>query len=123
MTISRTIIIALLLTATAGSVHAGDRIWDPVPGAKPQKQDAASIQKLLDQELRAKFDAAAKSNHLLTAQAASDAGLGFVADHFVQIDSNHDGYASFDDVQTFFDGRSPLPAARARVAAKVQVVE
>ncbi|MBZ9602478.1 hypothetical protein [Phyllobacterium chamaecytisi] len=123
MTISRTIIIVLLFTAMAGSVHAGDRIWDPEPGAKTEKQDAASIQKLLDLELRAKFGAAAKSNHLLTTQAASDAGWGFVADHFTEIDGNHDGYASFDEVQAFFDVRSPLPAARARAAAKVQVVE
>ncbi len=36
---------------------------------------------------------------------------------------NHDGYASFVEVQAFFDARSPLPAARARAAAKVQVVE
>ncbi|WP_271895565.1 hypothetical protein [Candidatus Phyllobacterium onerii] len=123
MTISRTIIIALLFTVTAGSGHAGDRMWHPKPGAKTQKQDAASIHKLLDKELRAKFEAAAKSNHLLTAQAANDAGWGFVADQFAQIDVDHDGYASFDEVQTFFDGRSPLPAARARAAAKVQVVE
>ncbi len=123
MTMSRTIIIALLLTAMAGSTQAGDRVWDPEPGAKTQKQDAASIQKQLDQELRAKFDAAAKSNHLLTAQAASDAGWGFVTDHFAEIDRDHDGYASLSEAQTFFDGRSPLPAARARAAAKVQVVE
>ncbi|MBZ9600893.1 hypothetical protein [Phyllobacterium chamaecytisi] len=123
MTMSRTIIIALLFTAMAGSVHAGDRIWDPEPGAKTQKQDARSIQKQLDGELRAKFDAAAKSRHLLTAQAANDAGWGFAADHFTEIDRDHDGYASFDEVQAFFDGRSPLPAARARAAAKVQIVE
>ena len=123
MSISRTIIIALLFSAMAGSAVAGDRVWRPEPGAKSVKQDAASIQSRLDQELRAKFDAAAKSNHLLTAPAASDAGWGFVADHFTQIDGNHDGYASFGDVQAFFDGRSPLPAARARAAARVQVVE
>ncbi|UXN61494.1 hypothetical protein [Phyllobacterium zundukense] len=123
MTMSHTIIFALLFTAMAGSTHAGDRIWNPEPRGKTEKQDAASIQKQLDQELRAKFDAAAKSRHLLTAQAAIDAGWGFVADHFAQIDRDHDGYANFDEVQAFFDARSPSPAARARLAAKVQVVE
>ncbi len=59
----------------------------------------------------------------MTLKHANDAGWGFVADHFAEIDRDHDGYASFDEVQAFFDGRSPLPAARARVAAKVQVVE
>ncbi|CAN7167788.1 hypothetical protein LJR231_000237 [Phyllobacterium sp. LjRoot231] len=126
MTLSRIIIIALLSTSMAGgSALAGDRIWrpEPVPGAKAVKQDAASLQNQLDQELRTKFDAAAKSNHLLTAQAASDAGWGFVAGHFTEIDSNHDGYASLSEVQDFFDARSPLSAVRARAAAKVQVVE
>ncbi|MBB3235526.1 hypothetical protein [Phyllobacterium endophyticum] len=123
MAISRTIIIALLFTVTAGYGHAGDRVWDPEPGAKTQKQDAASIQKLLDKELRAKFDAAAKSNHLLTAKGAKDAGWGVIVDHYDEIDRDSDGYLTFDEVQTFFDARSPLATARARAAAKVQVVE
>ena len=124
MSISRTIFIALLLTWMAGgSAQAGDRVWHPEPGAKTVKQDATSIQRQLDQELRTKFDAAAKSNHLLTAQAASDAGWGFIAEHFAQIDKDQDGYLTFDDVETFLDARSPLPAARARAAKKVQVVE
>lgn len=126
MNISKTIMIALLLSWIAGSVHAGDRVEFPKlkPGEKVIKQDAASIERQLDKELRTKFDAAsAHSNHLLTAQAAKDAGWGFVADHFTEIDSNHDGYASYGEVETFFDGRSPIAAVRAKAAAKVQVVE
>ncbi|MBN9134549.1 hypothetical protein [Phyllobacterium sp.] len=124
MSISRTIFISLLLTSMVGqSAQAGDRVWRPEPGTKSVKQDATSIQRQLDQELRAKFDAAATSNHLLTAQAASDADWGFIAEHFAQIDKDQDGYLTFDDVQTFLDARSPLPAARARAAKKVQVIE
>jgi hypothetical protein len=126
MHIRNTLTLALLFTTMAGSALAGDRIWRPelAPGAKAVKQDATSIQKQLDNELRAKFDAAAtNSNHLLTAQAASDASWGFVADHFAEIDRNSDGYASFDEVETFFDARSPIAAVRAKAAAKVQVVE
>ncbi|WP_288194928.1 EF-hand domain-containing protein [uncultured Phyllobacterium sp.] len=124
MSISRTIFISFLLTSMAGqSAQAGDRVWHPEPGIKSVKQDATSIQRQLDQELRAKFDAAAKSNHLLTAQAASAAGWGFIAEHFAQIDKDQDGYLTFDDVQTFFDARSPMPAARTRAAKAVQVVE
>ncbi|PRD49701.1 EF-hand domain-containing protein [Phyllobacterium myrsinacearum] len=121
---SRIIFISLLLTSLAGgSAQAGDRVWRPEPGTKSVKQDAISIQRQLDQELRAKFDAVASSNHLLTAQAAGNAGWGFIAEHFAQIDKDRDGYITFDDVQTFLDARSPLPAARARAAKKVQVVE
>lgn len=126
MTLSRMIILALLSTVMAGApAFAGDRIWrpEPTPGAKAKKQDPASIQSQLDQELRAKFDAAAKSSHLLTAHGANDAGWGFVADRFIEIDRDRDGYLTFDEVQSFLDARSPLPVARARAAGKVQVVE
>lgn len=59
----------------------------------------------------------------MTVQGAGDAGWGVIADHFTEIDRDHDGYASFDEMPTFFDARSPLPAARARAGAKVQVAE
>lgn len=126
MNTSKVTLIAFLLTGVAGSVQAGDRVEFPKlkPGEKVIEHDAASIARQLDNELRAKFDAAAtNSNHLLTAQAASDASWGFVADHFAEIDRNSDGYASFDEVETFFDARSPIAAVRAKAAAKVQVVE
>lgn len=91
------------------------------PDAPPLSQE--SVQSAVDQKLQKKFNEAARGTNSLTVQGASDAGWGVIADHFTEIDSNHDGYASLSEVQTFFDARSPLPAARARAAAKVQVVE
>ncbi len=70
------------------------------------------MQSAVDRKLRHKFDAAARStNNLLSVQGAKDAGWGFLADHFAEIDSRRDGYLTFDEVQTFLDARSPLPAA------------
>ncbi|RCW85420.1 hypothetical protein [Phyllobacterium bourgognense] len=91
------------------------------PDAPPLSEE--SVQSAVDQKLQKKFNEAARGTNSLTVQGASDASWGVIADHFAEIDGNHDGYASFDEIQTFFDGRSPLPAARARAAAKVQVVE
>lgn len=124
MNISWTLRITLLFIAMAGSAHAGDRMRrpEPVPGARPA--DAASIETTLDGELRAKFNAATRhSNNLLTAQGAINAGWGFLADRFAEVDSNHDGYLPFSEVETFLDARSPISSVRARAAAKVQVVE
>jgi hypothetical protein len=93
------------------------------PGVTPPEITPENMQRLFDADLRDRFDSATGANGILTAQAANDAGWGFAADHFTEIDRDHDGYATFSEVQTFFDARSPLPAARVRAAAKVQVVE
>jgi hypothetical protein len=93
------------------------------PGVVPPEITPENMQRLFDADLRDRFESATGASGILTLKHANDAGWGFIGDHFAEIDRNRDGYLTFDEVQTFFDARSPLPAARARVAAKVQVVE
>lgn len=96
---------------------------DPLGFAKP-KPESPDLLQALDDRLRADFEAAAGPNTpFIGRQQAADSGWGFVSDHFDAIDGDRDGQATYDEVQTFLDVRSPLAAARARAAAKVQVVE
>jgi hypothetical protein len=116
-------IVLFLCAGMSGVAGAGDRIDKrPLPpGTVVVKPDAASIQATIDTRLRDKFDAAAgKSNHLLTAQQSIDAGWGFLADHFAEIDRNHDGYLNLTEVETFFNARSAIKSMRKQ---PVQVVE
>lgn len=79
------------------------------------------VQQVLHQRLKARFDAATvHSNHLLTAKGADDASWGFVADHFAEIDRDHDGYVTFSELSAFMDARSPLKADKKQA---VQIVE
>jgi hypothetical protein len=56
---------------------------------------------------------------------AKDAGWGFISDHFAQIDKQHHGYVTFDEIQAFMDARSiGNPAAlRARSKAAVTTIQ
>lgn len=88
----------------------------PMPKRTPENTRLATIV-----QLRARFDAAsAASNHLLTAQAAKDAGWGAIYDRFAEIDDNHDGFVNFDEIEADFDAHSPLKIKR---KAGVQVLE
>jgi hypothetical protein len=72
--------------------------------------------------LKARFDAAAgHSNRLLTMQGARDASWGLIADHFSEIDRDHDGYVNFDDISAFMAARSPLK--KKSKAATVHVIQ
>ncbi len=123
MDIHKVTALLILCAGMAGVANAGDRLDKrPLPpGAATVKPDAASIQASIDKQLRQKFDAAAgKSNHLLTAQQSVDAGWGFLADHFAEIDRDHDGYLNFTEVENFFNARSPIKMERAQ---PVQIIE
>jgi hypothetical protein len=75
--------------------------------AKLEPVNEEAVQKDVDAQLKAKFEAAARhSNQMLTAQGAIDAGWGFIADHFAEIDKNRDGSATFGEVSAFMQARS-----------------
>jgi hypothetical protein len=112
------------LQGSALVLKAGEMIGLPpanLPGPAEPKRTPENIRLATIVQLRAKFDAAsAGSNHLLTAEAARDAGWGAVYDRFAEIDRNHDGYVNFGEIETDFDAHSPLKIKR---KAAVQVVE
>ena len=114
---------AIVIFSVSGAAMAGDRIDKrPRPtGTKHVELNAANVQKTLDSELRATFNAASGGSNQLTAQQAIDAGWGFLADHFAEVDVNHDGYVNFSEVQSFFDARSPIVKVQRRQT--LQVVE
>ncbi|MBB3235528.1 hypothetical protein [Phyllobacterium endophyticum] len=123
---------AMAMPLDTGTLHPGqsmivkiaDGFFMPPadPNAPPLNEE--TVQAAVDQKLQRKFDDAVRTtNNHLTVQGAKDAGWGVIVDHYAEIDRDSDGYLTFDEVQTFFDARSPLPAARARAAAEVQVVE
>ncbi|MEP7453069.1 hypothetical protein [Phyllobacterium sp. SB3] len=115
--------LLLILAAMTGTGLAGDRmdIRKRAPGEKPVQETTATVQKTVDAELRATFDAASGGVNQLTAKQAIDADWGFIADHFGEIDQDRDGHVSFAEVQDFLDARSPITAVRQR--AKLQIVQ
>ncbi len=109
-------------------VKAKDRMAFPPPdpaGTVSTPLTRESVQAEMDAELKAKFEEAAKhSNQMLTIQGTKDAGWGFLADHFAEIDKDRDGYLRFEEVSTFMNARSPLKKATGQAGEKpVQIVE
>ncbi|WP_133645340.1 EF-hand domain-containing protein [Paraburkholderia flava] len=92
----------------AHMVRVGDMLRpppSPPTNDTPELRGQALHQHVLDQ-MQQRFDAAADpSTHLLTQQAAKDHGMGFIADHFQQIDRTGSGYISFDDFRHFLKAR------------------
>ncbi|PFH04538.1 hypothetical protein BCF11_5322 [Collimonas sp. PA-H2] len=69
--------------------------------AKPAAA-GASLQERALQKLQAKFSEADSSNSgSVTKTQAQQAGFGFVANNFEQIDVNHAGRVTFDNVKTY----------------------
>jgi hypothetical protein len=106
-------------------VKAGDRLSfpkrDPSRPALP-KMTEEGVSNALNDQLRAKFDAAAGANHLLTAEQANNAGWGFIADHFSEIDRSKSGFVSFSEVSRYMSARSPLKS-KASNPAELQIIE
>jgi hypothetical protein len=75
----------------------------------------------VDEHIHALFDRAADpSTHLVTIASADKAGLGFLVDHFAEIDGDRDGTLEFREVKGFLDAQSPI----ARPASKeIQLIE
>ena len=89
-------------------IRVGDMLRpppSPPSNDTPELRGQALHQHVLDQ-MKQRFDVAADpSTHLLTQQAAKDHGMGFIADHFQQIDRNGSGYISFEDFRNFLRAR------------------
>ena len=121
--------VLLIGLSLAAPVSAGETLGRPPadpPGTVAPTMTPDRVQKAMDEQLRAKFEAAAgPSNNILTAAQARDAGWGFVVDRFGRIDRDGNGFVTFAEVQTFFDARSPIKQQRAKAAAAkaVQVVD
>jgi len=116
--------IAVGITTSGAGEILGFPPRDPAGLVRP-KMNQATVQQAVDQQLKARFDAAAGSSKVLTAQQASDGGWGFISDHFAEIDRDKDGFVSFADVSRFMAPRSPLSVAPARPAGTkpIQIIE
>jgi len=80
-----------------------------------------SVRAAVNKNVENLFDRAADpEKHIVTQQSAKQAGIGFLADHFAEIDRDRDGNLRFSEVKRFFDARSP---AAIRPAGSVQIVE
>ncbi|CAN7268962.1 EF-hand domain-containing protein [Pseudoduganella sp. LjRoot289] len=99
-------------TAGAGHVSAQDFPRDPyVPPAKrlPSHERPAAGEALRQQalaKLKQRFEQAdLDASGALTEEEARKAGLGFVANHFAQIDTARSGKVSFDDLRRYMAQR------------------
>jgi hypothetical protein len=79
--------------------------------AKAVPTEGAALQAQVDQKLRADFDRAdVNRTGKLSREQASAAGLGFIAQHFDEIDTRKSGTVDFDDLKQFLRARSaPRP--------------
>jgi hypothetical protein len=83
--------------------------WVPPESRKASKAaptEGAALRAQVERKLKLAFDAA-DVNHSgsLTRQQASAAGLGFVTQHFDEIDRQKSGSVRFDDVKRFLVAR------------------
>lgn len=70
--------------------------------ARPAATTGATLQERALQKLQAKFSEADSNNTgTVTKAQAQQAGFGFVANNFEQIDVNHAGRVSFDNVKAY----------------------
>jgi hypothetical protein len=84
--------------------------WVP-PAARIRSTDApssgAALQAQVAAKLRQRFDAADIRRYgSITQEQARRAGLGFVSQHFEQIDSQRSGSISFEELQRFIARRN-----------------
>ncbi len=86
----------------------GDPVVPPALRQAPRDNGASgdALRQQVLKKLKARFDAA-DINHdaRLTADEAKTAGLGFVTQHFADIDSEQRGSVSFDDIKKFVQSR------------------
>lgn len=91
--------------APARLLKVGDRLVSPPPDpagtAVPEPQGQA-LREQVRASLKRRFTAAADpATQLLTRAGAKQAGLGYIADHFDDIDRSGGGYISFDDFERY----------------------
>lgn len=83
---------------------AGTLALRVAPAPKPSP---ATMAQGVQDELSAQFQRASGARSSLTAQQAKQAGWGFVADHFGQIDTSGKGYVTLAEISSFMAARSP----------------
>lgn len=107
--------VALFASAAAGIAVADPIVgkmdqplrdpWVPPELRKPSggtPTQGPALRAQVERKLKAAFDAADVSRSgSLTRQQATDAGLGFVARHFEQIDRQRAGTVRFDDIKRY----------------------
>jgi hypothetical protein len=101
---------------------------DPAPGAAPldpylppekrtpareRPAEGAALRQQAMDKLRQRFEEAdLDASGSLSKAEAQQAGLGFVAQHFDQIDTRHSGKVSFADLQAYLQQRASDAARR-----------
>ncbi len=108
-------ILAFSILAADGEAYAsdlpqGDPVVPPALRQAPRENSASGddLRQQVIQKLKARFDAAdADRDARLTQDEARAGGLGFVAQHFTDIDTAHRGSVSFDEVRKFVQSRRP----------------
>ncbi|MGV7211139.1 EF-hand domain-containing protein [Oxalobacteraceae bacterium A2-2] len=101
---------------------------DPAPGAAPldpylppekrtpareRPAEGAALRQQAMDKLRQRFEEAdLDASGSLSKAEAQKAGLGFVAQHFEQIDTRHSGKVSFADLQAYLQQRARDAARR-----------
>jgi hypothetical protein len=71
----------------------------------PEATRGAALQAQVERKLRARFEAAAGPEGMLTREQARAAGLGFIAQHFSAIDRQGDGRVSFPEYLDYLRSR------------------
>ena len=85
---------------------------DPVGTAVPEAKGQALRDQVLA-NMKQRFDAAADpSSHLLSLAGAKRSGLGYIADHFSEIDRSGSGYVSFDDLKRYLKAKKGAAFAK-----------
>lgn len=99
-----------MATAQDSSMASRADPWVP-PAARIRSSEppstGAALQAQVAAKLRQRFDAADIQRYgSITQEQARRAGLGFVSQHFEQIDSQRSGSVSFDELQRYIARRS-----------------
>jgi hypothetical protein len=82
--------------------------WVPPDARKPPASaptQGAALREQVERKLRQRFDAAdVNGTGAITRAQASAAGLGFVVQHFNEIDAQRTGFVRFEDVKRYLRG-------------------
>jgi hypothetical protein len=101
-------IIAADSEAFSTDVPQSDPAVPPALRQAPREKGASGddLRQQVMQKLKARFEAAdADRDARLTQDEAKAGGLGFVTQHFADIDTGHRGSVSFDDVKKYMQAR------------------
>ncbi len=95
--------------AFTSDLPQGDPVLPPALRQQQSRDKPSSgdeLRQQVMQKLKARFDAAdSDHNARLTLEEAKAAGLGFVAQHFAEIDTAKRGSVSFEEVRKYMQSR------------------